>query len=109
MRKRLQRTQAPEPRLGVWAHLVTGPRRWQLQARRLASDFPQGWSPPAPPRPVSAPHSSWASGCWPLTPALPAVLVPGKGLAAVLRTLPMFHDEEHARARGLPEDTLVLP
>lgn len=42
-------------------------------------------------------------------PTLPAVLVPGKGLAAVLRTLPMFHDEEHARARGLPEDTLVLP
>ncbi|XP_070268113.1 60 kDa lysophospholipase isoform X1 [Myotis yumanensis] len=37
------------------------------------------------------------------------VLVPGSGLAAVLRTLPMFHDEEHARARGLPEDTLVLP
>uniref|UniRef100_A0A8D1UPL3 asparaginase n=1 Tax=Sus scrofa TaxID=9823 RepID=A0A8D1UPL3_PIG len=37
------------------------------------------------------------------------VLVPGKGLAAVLRTLPMFHDEEHAQARGLPEDTLVLP
>ena len=37
------------------------------------------------------------------------MLVPGKGLAAVLRTLPMFHDEEHARARGLPEDTLVLP
>ncbi|XP_066130957.1 60 kDa lysophospholipase isoform X2 [Saccopteryx bilineata] len=37
------------------------------------------------------------------------VLVPGEGLAAVLRTLPMFHDEEHARACGLPEDTLVLP
>ncbi|XP_066883766.1 60 kDa lysophospholipase isoform X10 [Kogia breviceps] len=37
------------------------------------------------------------------------VLVPGKGLAAVLRTLPMFHDEAHARACGLPEDTLVLP
>ncbi|XP_035870126.1 60 kDa lysophospholipase isoform X2 [Phyllostomus discolor] len=37
------------------------------------------------------------------------VLVPGQGLAAVLQTLPMFHDEEHARARGLPEDTLVLP
>ncbi|XP_053522082.1 60 kDa lysophospholipase isoform X5 [Artibeus jamaicensis] len=37
------------------------------------------------------------------------VLVPGQGLAAVLRTLPMFHDEAHARARGLPEDTLVLP
>ncbi|EPY78552.1 lysophospholipase [Camelus ferus] len=37
------------------------------------------------------------------------LLVPGTGLAAVLRTLPMFHDEEHARARGLPEDTLVLP
>ncbi|XP_069416124.1 60 kDa lysophospholipase isoform X6 [Ovis canadensis] len=37
------------------------------------------------------------------------VLVPGKGLAAVLRMLPMFHDEEHARALGLPEDTLVLP
>ncbi|XP_027427414.2 60 kDa lysophospholipase isoform X4 [Zalophus californianus] len=37
------------------------------------------------------------------------VLVPGSGLAAVLRTLPMFHDEEHARACGLPEDTLVLP
>ncbi|XP_036162337.1 60 kDa lysophospholipase isoform X2 [Myotis myotis] len=37
------------------------------------------------------------------------VLVPGSGLAAVLRTLPMFHDEEHARARGLPKDTLVLP
>eukprot|EP00071_Canis_lupus_P044624 XP_022278181.1 60 kDa lysophospholipase [Canis lupus familiaris] len=42
--------------------------------------------------------------------ALPrGVLVPGRGLAAVLRTLPMFHDEEHARACGLPEDTLVLP
>ncbi|XP_044774089.1 60 kDa lysophospholipase [Neomonachus schauinslandi] len=37
------------------------------------------------------------------------VLVPGSGLAAVLRALPMFHDEEHARACGLPEDTLVLP
>ncbi|XP_037357761.1 60 kDa lysophospholipase [Talpa occidentalis] len=37
------------------------------------------------------------------------VLVPGRGLAAVLRTLPMFHDKEHAQARGLPEDTLVLP
>uniref|UniRef100_A0A452VL81 60 kDa lysophospholipase n=1 Tax=Ursus maritimus TaxID=29073 RepID=A0A452VL81_URSMA len=37
------------------------------------------------------------------------VLVPGSGLAAVLRTLPMFHDEEHARACGLPENTLVLP
>ncbi|XP_059230098.1 60 kDa lysophospholipase isoform X2 [Mustela nigripes] len=37
------------------------------------------------------------------------VLVPGSGLAAVLRSLPMFHDEEYARASGLPEDTLVLP
>ncbi|XP_017717408.1 PREDICTED: 60 kDa lysophospholipase isoform X3 [Rhinopithecus bieti] len=37
------------------------------------------------------------------------VLVPGTGLAAILRTLPMFHDEEHARARGLSEDILVLP
>ncbi|XP_045019663.1 60 kDa lysophospholipase isoform X10 [Bubalus bubalis] len=37
------------------------------------------------------------------------VLVPGRGLAAVLKMLPMFHDEEYARARGLPEDTLVLP
>ncbi|XP_016782293.2 60 kDa lysophospholipase isoform X3 [Pan troglodytes] len=37
------------------------------------------------------------------------VLVPGTGLAAILRTLPMFHDEEHAQARGLSEDTLVLP
>ncbi|XP_039318896.1 60 kDa lysophospholipase isoform X2 [Saimiri boliviensis] len=37
------------------------------------------------------------------------VLVPGTGLAATLRTLPMFHDEEHARVLGLPEDTLVLP
>uniref|UniRef100_G1S2L6 asparaginase n=1 Tax=Nomascus leucogenys TaxID=61853 RepID=G1S2L6_NOMLE len=37
------------------------------------------------------------------------VLVPGTGLAAILRTLPMFHDEEHARTRGLSEDTLVLP
>ncbi|XP_032201349.1 60 kDa lysophospholipase isoform X5 [Mustela erminea] len=37
------------------------------------------------------------------------VLVPGSGLAAVLRSLPMFHDEEYARACGLPEDTLVLP
>lgn len=48
---------------------------------------------------------------WPPAPdpLPPAVLVPGSGLAAVLRTLPMFHDEEHARARGLPEDTLVLP
>lgn len=45
----------------------------------------------------------------PLPWILPAVLVPGRGLAAVLRTLPMFHDEDHARALGLPEDTLVLP
>nr|XP_036847724.1 60 kDa lysophospholipase-like [Manis javanica] len=37
------------------------------------------------------------------------VLVPGAGLATVLRALPMFHDEEYARTRGLPEDTLVLP
>uniref|UniRef100_A0A8C5V0T2 asparaginase n=1 Tax=Microcebus murinus TaxID=30608 RepID=A0A8C5V0T2_MICMU len=37
------------------------------------------------------------------------VLVPGRGLGAVLRTLPMFHDEEHAWACGLSEDTLVLP
>ncbi|XP_028620389.1 60 kDa lysophospholipase [Grammomys surdaster] len=37
------------------------------------------------------------------------VLVPGRGLAAVLRTLYMFHDEEYARAHSLPEDTLVLP
>ncbi|XP_021568765.1 60 kDa lysophospholipase [Carlito syrichta] len=37
------------------------------------------------------------------------VLVPSRGLAAVLRTLPMFHDEEHARDCGLPEDVLVLP
>ncbi|XP_076777138.1 60 kDa lysophospholipase isoform X2 [Arvicanthis niloticus] len=37
------------------------------------------------------------------------VLVPGRGLAAVLRTLHMFHDEEYARAHSLPEDTLVLP
>lgn len=45
----------------------------------------------------------------PPTWILPTVLVPGSGLAAVLRTLPMFHDEEHARACGLPENTLVLP
>ncbi|XP_011939543.1 PREDICTED: 60 kDa lysophospholipase isoform X4 [Cercocebus atys] len=37
------------------------------------------------------------------------VLVPGTGLAAILRTLPMFHDEQHARACGLSEDILVLP
>nr|XP_024651169.1 60 kDa lysophospholipase isoform X2 [Macaca nemestrina] len=37
------------------------------------------------------------------------VLMPGTGLAAILRTLPMFHDEEHARACGLSEDILVLP
>lgn len=37
------------------------------------------------------------------------VLVPGRGLAAVLRTLHMFHDEDYARTHGLPEDTLVLP
>ncbi|XP_043345269.1 60 kDa lysophospholipase isoform X12 [Cervus canadensis] len=37
------------------------------------------------------------------------VFVPGRDLATVLRMLPMFHDEEHARARGFPEDTLVLP
>ncbi|EDL97433.1 lysophospholipase [Rattus norvegicus] len=37
------------------------------------------------------------------------VLVPGRGLAAVLRTLHMLHDEEYARAHSLPEDTLVLP
>ncbi|XP_045019658.1 60 kDa lysophospholipase isoform X4 [Bubalus bubalis] len=47
---------------------------------------------------------------WPSRHASPAkVLVPGRGLAAVLKMLPMFHDEEYARARGLPEDTLVLP
>ncbi|XP_007942814.1 60 kDa lysophospholipase [Orycteropus afer afer] len=34
-------------------------------------------------------------------------LVPGQGLAAVLRTLPMFHDQDYAGQ--LPEDTLVLP
>ncbi|KAK2104848.1 hypothetical protein P7K49_018704 [Saguinus oedipus] len=33
------------------------------------------------------------------------MLMPGTGLAATLRTLPMFHDEEHAQALGLPEDT----
>lgn len=52
-------------------------------------------------------------GCRLLTPYSPwtllAVLIPGRGLADVLRTLPMFHDEEHARACDLPEDTLVLP
>nr|XP_042117166.1 60 kDa lysophospholipase isoform X2 [Peromyscus maniculatus bairdii] len=37
------------------------------------------------------------------------VLLPGRGLAAVLRMLPMFHDEGYARAHHLPEDTLVLP
>ncbi|XP_032965615.1 60 kDa lysophospholipase isoform X3 [Rhinolophus ferrumequinum] len=37
------------------------------------------------------------------------VLVPGRDLADVLRTLPMFHDKEHAQACSLPEDTLVLP
>ncbi|XP_039732499.1 60 kDa lysophospholipase [Pteropus medius] len=37
------------------------------------------------------------------------VLLPGRGLANVLRTLPMFHDEAYAQACGLPEDTLVLP
>ncbi|XP_008823746.1 60 kDa lysophospholipase isoform X1 [Nannospalax galili] len=37
------------------------------------------------------------------------VLIPGKGLAAILRTLYLFHDEEYARAHGLPEDLLVLP
>uniref|UniRef100_A0A8C3YFW7 asparaginase n=1 Tax=Catagonus wagneri TaxID=51154 RepID=A0A8C3YFW7_9CETA len=37
------------------------------------------------------------------------VLVPGKGLAAALRTLPIFHDPEYAQAQDLPEDTLVLP
>lgn len=42
---------------------------------------------------------------WTLSP----VLVPGRGLAAILRTLHMFHDQEYARAHSLPEDTLVLP
>ncbi|XP_051008088.1 60 kDa lysophospholipase [Acomys russatus] len=37
------------------------------------------------------------------------VLVPGRGLAAALRTLHMFHDAEYAGAHRLPEDTLVLP
>ncbi|KAM6202703.1 60 kDa lysophospholipase [Rhynchocyon petersi] len=36
-------------------------------------------------------------------------LAPGLGLASVLRKLPMFHDEDYARACQLPEDTLVLP
>ena len=71
---------------------------------------------------MPSPHPAWGlapseeqrggpgGGCQPLTPTrFPAVLVPGRGLAAVLKMLPMFHDEEYARARGLPEDTLVLP
>ncbi|KAK2497837.1 hypothetical protein MC885_006940 [Smutsia gigantea] len=37
------------------------------------------------------------------------LLVPGRGLATVLRALPLFHDEEYARTWGLPEDALVLP
>ncbi|XP_005343660.1 60 kDa lysophospholipase [Microtus ochrogaster] len=37
------------------------------------------------------------------------VLVPGRGLAAVLRAFHLFHDEEYAQAHRLPEDTLVLP
>ncbi|XP_015976983.2 60 kDa lysophospholipase isoform X2 [Rousettus aegyptiacus] len=37
------------------------------------------------------------------------MLLPGRGLANVLKTLPMFHDKEYAQARGLPGDTLVLP
>lgn len=49
---------------------------------------------------IWSPRSTWT---------LPAVLVPGRDLTAVLRTLYMFHDEEYARAHGLPEDTLVLP
>lgn len=49
---------------------------------------------------IWGPHSTWT---------LPTVLVPGRGLAAVLRTLHMLHDEEYARAHSLPEDTLVLP
>lgn len=56
--------------------------------------------------------SSWGSWHWlqlPTPPSLPAVLVPGKDLANVLRTLPMFHDKEHAQACGLPENMLVLP
>ncbi|XP_048655397.1 60 kDa lysophospholipase isoform X3 [Marmota marmota marmota] len=37
------------------------------------------------------------------------VLVPGGGLATILRGLPMFHDQEHAQVCSLPNDTLVLP
>ncbi|XP_012872185.1 PREDICTED: 60 kDa lysophospholipase [Dipodomys ordii] len=37
------------------------------------------------------------------------VLVPGKGLAAALRMLPMFHDKAYARDHSLPPDTLALP
>ncbi|XP_077907141.1 60 kDa lysophospholipase isoform X2 [Ictidomys tridecemlineatus] len=37
------------------------------------------------------------------------VLVPGGGLATILRALPMFHDQEHAQVCSLPNDTLVLP
>uniref|UniRef100_A0A8D2CRN2 asparaginase n=1 Tax=Sciurus vulgaris TaxID=55149 RepID=A0A8D2CRN2_SCIVU len=36
------------------------------------------------------------------------VLVPGRGLAASLRALPMFHDQQ-AQVCSLPDDTLVLP
>lgn len=36
-------------------------------------------------------------------------LLPGKGLAKYLKTLPTLHDKEYAQACGLTGDTLVLP
>lgn len=94
---------------------AAGPSTRPLTSLRASAHLGQSWSLP---RPSLAPTQKRASGCgsWWWRPGpdtrpspLPAVLVPGRGLAAVLRTLPMFHDEEHARACGLPEDTLVLP
>ncbi|KAM5239962.1 60 kDa lysophospholipase isoform 4-T4 [Hipposideros larvatus] len=69
-----------------------------------------GWQPRGPaPRTVGEGREASPSIRLASSPDKQGVLVPGRGLANVLRTLPMFHDKEHARACSLPEDTLVLP
>lgn len=92
---------------------AAGPSTWPLTSLRASAHLGQPWSLPRPGLASTQKRASGCGGRWwrpaPDTPPPPAVLVPGRGLAAVLRTLPMFHDEEHARACGLPEDTLVLP
>ncbi|ELK01251.1 60 kDa lysophospholipase [Pteropus alecto] len=74
-----------------------------------SSGQPFAWSRnlPTAKRTWTPPPSASSEATAPQTPQ--SLLLPGTGLANVLRTLPMFHDEAYAQACGLPEDTLVLP